>query len=125
MKRSIIQVYSALVCLVAVITFLICIGNLVSTFIDFLSPQDTGYNQISLSSYEYFKMDLLKTTTKEQFYIPSEEEIHKMYEAAKERNLIGVNHRIFKDLIVYAFVMLLSLGLFFPHWKLMKKYETD
>lgn len=124
MKKSILQVYSALICLVAVITFLICIGNLVSTFIDYLSPQDTFHNQLSLSSYEYFKMDLLKTTTKEQFYIPSEEEIHKMYEAAKERNFVSVYHRISKDLIVYAFLMILSLALFVPHWRLMKKYEV-
>ena len=123
MKKRVMQVYALLICLVAVISFLISITSLVSTLIDYTDPLNSGRSQISLSSLEYFKMDLLKTTTKEQFYIPSDEEIAKMYEDAKSQHFSVLKHRITKDVIVYSLLLVLSAGLFYPHWRILQKQE--
>lgn len=123
MKRKIIQIYAALICVIAVITFLISISNLVSTFLDKMDPLSAGRNDISLTSFEYFKMDLLENTTKEQYYIPSDEEIMNMYNAAKDQHMKEMNHRILSDLIVYALLLVLSLAFFGSHWKILSKAD--
>ena len=125
MKRSIFQTYAIVICIVAIIAFLISIANFVSSFIDYLDPLNASRTTVSLSSYEYFKMDLLKTTTKEQFYIPDDEEIRNMYEAAKDQHMKGINHRTYRSFAVNSLIIILSVILFFTHWKIVKKYEVQ
>ena len=123
MKKNLFQAYAIIICIVAIIAFLIGISSLVFSCNDYLNPLYAGRTNISLSSFEYFKVDLLKTTTKEQFYIPNDAEIMNMYETAKNQQLLSVNHRIFRSLIVNSIVIILSIVLFFSHWRLMKKHE--
>lgn len=125
MKKSIYQIYAGVICVVAVITFLICISTVFASFIDYLDPLNSSRTEISLSSFEYFKMDLLKTTTKDQFYIPSDVEIQKMYDAAKEQHLEGLHHRIIKSFAVNGLAIVLSLLLFFTHWRLLNRSEPE
>ena len=124
MKKSIFQTYAIVICIVAIVAFLISISNFVSSFIDYLDPLNSSRTEISLSSYEYFKMDLLKTTTKEQFYIPNDDEIQNMYESAKNQHLLRINHRIFRSFAVNGLVIILGIILFMTHWKIVKKYES-
>ena len=123
MKRSIIQIYAIVICIVAIIAFLISFSSLISSFIDYLDPLNASRTEVRLSSPEYFKMDLLKSATKDQFYIPSDEEIAKMYAAAKTQHIEGLMHRTYRSFIVSSIFIFVSLALFFIHWKIVKKYE--
>ncbi len=125
MKRSIFQTYAIVICIVAIIAFLISISNFVSSFIDYLDPLNASRTNVSLSSFEYFKMDLLKTTTKEQYYIPNDDEIQNMYESAKNQHLLRINHRILRSFAVNALVIILSIILFMLHWRIVKKHEIQ
>ena len=125
MKRSIIQIYAIVICIVAVIAFLISFSSLISSFIDYLDPLNASRTTINLSSKEYFKMDLLKSATKDQFYIPSDEEISRMFEAAKDQHIQGLMHRTYRSFIVSIAFIVISVIMFLIHWKVVKKYELD
>ena len=122
-KRRIIQVYAIIVNVVAVITFLISSTSFISSMIDRTNPLYGGYSQVDLSSFEKYKMDVLKSTTKEAAYIPTDKEIKDMYESAKTDKINKVMHNSFRDMIVSGVVVFVAVILFGFHWWLMKKYE--
>lgn len=123
-KRKLIQVYAIIVNVVAVITFLIAATGFISAVIDRSDPLYAGYSQIDLSSFEKYKMDVLRTTTKDAAFIPSDEEIKGMYEAAKTDKINKVMHNSFRDLVVSGVIIVVALFLFGFHYWLMKKYEV-
>ena len=109
--------------IVAVVTFIISATAFISALIDRADPIYAGYSQIDLSSFEKYKMDVLKATTKDAAYIPSDEEIKEMYEAAKTDKINKVMHTSFRSMIVSGVIIFLAVVLFASHWWLMKKYE--
>lgn len=86
------QIYGYLVCLVAVITFLICASTLIYAIIDLGDPIHVGYTPAgapSLASFDNYKMDILRSVPKEgestkTAYIPDDLTLRAMYEAAKD-----------------------------------------
>lgn len=122
-RRKPIQIYAMLVNVVAIIAFLIAATSVVAALIDRGNPIYAGYSQVDLSSFDKYKMDVLKTTTKEASYIPSDEEISNMFEAAKQDKINQVMHRTYRDIIVSVITIIVSAFLFGSHWWLMKKYE--
>ena len=124
-KQKIIQIYAVIICIVSIIAFLISMSGLVSSIIDRNDPLYTGRSDISLASFENFKMDILRSTQKDQVYIPDEETLRKMYEEAKEDKIKRVNHYTYRDIVVSSLVIIIALILFLTHWRLMKnvKYE--
>jgi len=127
-KQKIIQVYAVIVCVIAVITILISLSGLVSAYIDKSDPLAvtiySGKDRPSLSSFENFKMDILKSTQKDQAYIPDEKTLHKMYEEAKMDKIKTVEHRTRRDIIVSGLIMVIAVVLFGSHWWLMKKMKV-
>ena len=123
-KRNIIQVYAIIVNVVAVITFIIAATSFIAALIDRSDPLYGGYSQIDLSSFEKYKMDVLKSTTKEDAFIPSDEEIRGMYDAAKTDRINKVMHESFRTLVVSGVILVVSLLLFGFHWWLAKKYDN-
>jgi hypothetical protein len=87
------QFYGYTVCLVTVITFLISVTSLVNAIIDLGDPIHAGPSfsmekAPSLASFENYKMDVLKAPQKEGetskgAYVPDEQTLRAMYEAAK------------------------------------------
>ena len=124
-KQKIIQIYAVIICIVSIIAFLISVSGLVSSIIDRNDPLYTGRSDISLSSFENFKMDVLKSTQKDQAYIPDEETLRKMYEEAKEDKIKRVKHYTYRDIVVSSLVIVIALTLFWTHWRLMKKVKTE
>lgn len=124
-KNKIIQVYAVVICVVAVITFIISVSSIVSAAIDRNDPLYAGRFEQKLSSLENFKMDVLKTTQKDQAFIPDDETINGMYEAAKENKIKIVEHQSYRTMTVSSLIILISLILFGAHWWLMRKIGKE
>ncbi|NOQ92780.1 MAG: hypothetical protein GQ552_08720 [Flavobacteriaceae bacterium] len=126
-KQKIIQIYAVIICVIAVITILITLSGLVSSYIDKSDPLAvtiySNNNRASLSSYENFKMDILKSTQKDQAYIPDDQTLHKMYEEAKKAKIKMVEHRANRDITVSSIIMVIALILFISHFWLIKKMK--
>ena len=122
-KRNVIQVYAIIVNVVAVITFIIAATSFISAVIDRSDPMYGGFSQIDLSSFEKYKMDVLKSTTKDAAYIPSDEAIRDMYDAAKTDKTNKVMHESFRTMVVSGVIIAIAVILFGSHWWIARKYE--
>jgi len=123
-KRRIIQVYAVIVNIIVVITFIISVTSLISALIDRQEPLYARYSSEDLSSFEKYKMDVLKSTQKEAVYIPTDEAVRSMYEAAKQERIKQVLHESNRTLIVSNVIIGICLILFVFHWWLLKRYDS-
>jgi hypothetical protein len=123
------QIYGYLVCLVAVITFLISISQLVNSLIDLGDPIHAGWtpeSAPSLASYENYKMDILKSTSKTgeaatAAYVPDEQTLHVMYQAARDNKIQLEKHRAVRSIIINGLLVVICVVLFTTHWMWMRK----
>ena len=121
-KRSSIQLYAIVVNVIAVITFLMAATAIITSLIDRSEPLLSGRN-IDLSSFGKYKMDVMKSITIEAAYIPTDEELRKMYDAAKELKINQTLHWTFQEMMVSGFSLVISIILFAFHWPIMIKYN--
>jgi hypothetical protein len=122
MKNKAAQVYGYVVCIIAVITFLIGIGTLINSLMDIGKPLYAGFrNDINLASFENYKADAMKEFTKDAAYIPTDIELKKIYEAAREEVIARESHRTKKNVIVNSVLIIVSIVLFFVHWRWMMR----
>lgn len=123
--QKIQMIYGYAVCLVAVITCLITITSLVYASIDLSDPLNAyrSYNktEASLASFENYKMDILKSPEKEQAYVPDEDTLKSMYEAAKNDVIQKVKHDAVRSIIVNGLVTIIAVILFLVHWLWMRR----
>jgi hypothetical protein len=125
------QIYGYIVCLVAVITFIICLANIIPSIIDLSDPLHAGsvysvQGSPSLASFENYKMDILKSSSKEgeqntQAYVPDDNTIRSMFEAAKEDRIQKSRHQSIRTIIVSGIIIFFSIALFITHWIWMKR----
>ena len=115
------QVYATVVCVIAIITMLITIANLVSRYIDKSDPMLSGWQDDNLSSFENFKMETMKGIGEDQAYIPDDETLREMYDAEREEKLQKAEHRINRDIIVNRLILIIAVILFVIHWILMRR----
>ena len=124
------KIYGYLVCLVAVITFLICITSLVNALIDRGDPMHAerfyGQSTPNLASYDTYKMDMLKDAKKESdttklSFIPDEQTMKAMYEAAKSDRIQSAMHNIKRNITVNIILILVCVVLFGIHWTWMRR----
>ena len=120
-KHKIMQVYAVIICVVTVITFLISVSAIVSAMMDRSDPLHAWRSEVKLSSLENFKMDVLKSTQKDQAYIPDDATILKMYESAKNDRILNVQHQSTTTITVSGIVIVICLVLFGTHWVLLRK----
>jgi hypothetical protein len=131
MKKSqlIAQIYGYLVCLVAVITFLICISTLVNALLDLGDPLHAGWNRDgspSLASFDNYRMDVLKAPQKQSditkaSFVPDEQALRAMYNAAKDDKIQSERHTANKTVVVDVLLLVICLALFITHWRWMRK----
>ena len=127
--RIVSQVYGYAICLVAVITFLISTGGLINAIIDLGDPLHSGFpfqNSPSLASYENYKLDVMKSYQKEsetskQSYVPTEETLKLMYDAAKNDKIQSSRHQSHKSILINSFLIIICTSLFIVHWSWMRK----
>lgn len=122
-KRKVVQIYAIIICIIAVVTFIICVSILVSSIMARSNPMYSGYSKYDLSSFESYKMEVMKSVAKDQAYIPDDETVMTMYEAAKTEKINRVNHNTLQEMVVSSLLILVSLVLFVSHWMIMKKYN--
>ena len=124
-KSKIPQVYGYAVCLVAIITILISVADLITSVFDASDPLYTYGENKELSSFENFKMNALKSGEKEASYVPDDETLTIMYEDAKNHKIRRVKHQTTKSIIVSSILIVISVTLFVIHWRWMKKVEVQ
>jgi hypothetical protein len=127
--RIVAQVYGYAVCLVAVITFLISTAGLITAIIDLGDPIHSGFPQQgspSLASFENYKLDVMRSSqkgaeTSTESYVPTEETLKSMYEAAKNDKIQSSRHLANKSILINSFLIGICVVLFFVHWLWMRK----
>jgi hypothetical protein len=123
------QIYGYTVCVVAVIAFLISVTTLVNAIIDLQDPIHGAmwFTQgPSLASYENYKMDILKSLQKgdessKASYVPDDQTLRAMYEAARTDRIQSVKHQSNKSIIVGSLLIFICLILFVTHWRWVRK----
>jgi len=123
-QNKIQMIYGYAVCLVAVITLLICVTSFVNAIIDLGDPlhAERDFQKTpSLASYENYKMDILTSSEKELAFTPDEQTLRAMFESAKADKIQSVKHRTNRDLIVNGLLIVLCIVLFIAHWRWMHK----
>lgn len=121
------QIYGYTVCIVSVITFLICVSTLLNAFFDLQDPLHSGYNppgSPSLVAYENYKMDILKNLPKSDGatnLIPDEQTLKGMYEAARNDKIASVKSQATRAMIISLILIAICLTLFVTHWRWIRK----
>ena len=119
------QVYGYAVCLVSVITFLICVSTLVTSVIDMSDLLHAGWTPAgapSLASYENYRMDVLTSVSKQDnSLIPDDQSLRAMYEAARNERIQSARHQANKSIVISSLLILICLGLFVTHWRWMHR----
>ncbi len=119
------MVYGYAVCLVAVITFIICITSMTYSLMDLNDPINAyrtyGKDAPSLASFENYKVDIIKSLNAENALELNDETLKSMYDAAKQDAISKVKHDAYRSVIVNVLVILISIFLFVFHWMWMKR----
>jgi hypothetical protein len=123
------QIYAYSICIVAVITFPISVTTIVNAFMDLQDPIHVfGWapGGPSLASYENYKMDILKSSQKgdgsvQTSYIPDDQTLRAMYEAARADRIQSVKHQSNKSIIVGSLLIFICAILFVTHWRWVRK----
>jgi hypothetical protein len=125
------QIYGYTVCLVAVITFIICISIIIPSIMDMSDPLHAGGIFIqagtpSLASFDNYKMDILKSSKNDEQktgtnWIPEDKTLHSMFEAAKADRINQANHSSIRSIVVNSLIILICIILFTFHWIWMKR----
>lgn len=123
-SQRIKMVYGYAVCVVSVITFLICITNMVYSIMDLGDPINAhrtyGRDVPSLASFENYKIDIVKSLDPEHGLTPDDATLRAMYEAARQDAIAKVKHDAQRSIIVNGLVVLITIFLFIFHWFWMK-----
>ena len=130
-QNLIVQIYGYLVCLVAVITVLISVGMLVNSLIDLGDPLTAGRSswggrEPNLASFESYKMDIIKAQNNQpesggQSYLPDDQTLRAMYEAAKSDIIKLAKFRALRNIYSGIILIIICLVLFFTHWRWMNR----
>lgn len=124
-KQKAIQVYAIIICIISVITILISLSSLVSALIDRGDPLYANNYALNLTSFENFKMEVLKSTQKDQAYIPNDQTLHKMYEDAKADKINLTKHQTHRTIVVSSLITFFCIILFGTHWWIIKKINKE
>lgn len=119
------HVYGYLVCLVAVITTLVCVGNIVAAAFDLTDPLHAWGSfeqQRLLSSFENYRMDVLGSVPEGQS-VPTDDAIRAMYESARDAQIQTVRLRSIRNITVSSLLVVLSVALFVGHWVWLRRSE--
>jgi len=122
-RYRIAQVYGYIVCLVAVIAFLISLASLVGAVFTLSDPLHArGIDgRLDLTSFEAYKMDILTSARADPQsstpgYVPEDQTLRRMFEAAKADRLQSVKLQTYRSLAVNGLLILVCIALFTTHW---------
>ena len=126
MKNKAVQIYGYVVCVVAVITFIVAVASITTAVINMNAPLYSGFQQeYSLASFENYKADAMQNISSDAAYVPSDVELEKMYESALKDATAMRSHQIKRNLIVNSILLIVSIALFFVHMKWMVRINQE
>ncbi|WP_320052718.1 hypothetical protein [uncultured Acetobacteroides sp.] len=119
------HIYGYIVCLVSVITFIICVTNFVNAVIDKTDPLHAGFSANNLASFETYKLDLMKSMqSKEgnlQNALPDDKSLRVIYQTAKQDKIDQVLFTSNRTIIVCSLLIIVCIILFTTHWHIARK----
>jgi hypothetical protein len=132
-KQLIGQIYGYVICLAAIIVFLTSMGTIISAVFDLSDPLHAvgiGYQQPSLVSFETYKVDILRSPSEtykssQPTYIPDDEVLRAMYEAAKDDRIQSVRFKARRSLTISSLIIFVAIGLFISHWRWVRKLAKE
>jgi hypothetical protein len=127
------QIYGYTVCVIAVITFLICASVIVNNVFDLTNPIQAGFGfESSLSSFEAYQA----TYQRDQRAVvagsanavrpdtASEATLRTRYEALREDRIGRVRFNAWKAIVTSGLLAIISVVLFALHWRWMRRLGT-
>ena len=124
------QIYGYSVCVIAVVTFLICASVIVNNIFDLANPIRAGFNfESSLSSFEAYQATYQKdqravvggTASEARPDTASEATLRKRYAALREDRISRVQFQSWKAITTSGLLLIISVVLFVLHWRWMRK----
>ncbi len=120
-KQKVIQIYAIIICIISIVTIIISLSSLVSAVLDRNSPLYANRYDIHLTSFENFKLNSLKSISKDQAYIPNNQILLKMYEDAKSDKIKMIQYQTHRTIIVSSLMIIISILLLASHWWIIRK----
>ena len=116
-------IYGYAVCLVAVVTFLIATAAIIFAVMDLSDPLYAGnrYNKATIASFEAYKMDMLKTQSEKETWVPDDATLQTMYEAEKDDHIRRVKHTAMRNVYINGVLIIICIVLFGTHWTWMRR----
>lgn len=132
-NTRIAQIYGYLVCLVAVITFLIAITNLFNAIINLQDPMhaEGNYNSSgNLVSFEEYRFEKIRNYQQSgdsltKASVPDAKELRQMFDDQRNNHLQSVKLKNFRAIVTYGVLLLVSLILFIIHWRWLRKMGRE
>lgn len=136
MERSsrIAQAYGYAVCLIAVITILISIGQIVNSLFNLSDPlRAEGFGRSGLTSFSAYKRERVQggpmpaparsPRADSAVAAPSETELRQMFEDERTDQIGNVRFRSMRTLVTSVLMILVAGGLFFMHWRWLRRED--
>lgn len=126
------QLYGYTVCLVAVVTVLLALPNLIGTFFKLSDPlQADGIYEPILSSFDAYKATWERGRgfpVREDVGSvapPSEADLRQQYEALRVDRIAKNRFEASRTLVTSTLMLLVALGLFAAHWRWLRRRVGD
>jgi hypothetical protein len=122
------QIYGYMVCLVAVVTALLCLNGAVGNAINLADPAaaagEFGENIESYEAWMGSRAQMRPTMEPGQTADTTSEATHRArYEAARRNSIARVSFRSRKGLITQGIVLITAVLLFATHWKWLRNSD--
>lgn len=126
--KTIGQVYAYLVCLASIVITIVCVGFIVRSIFNYVSPLNSNdyysnynHNYQSLDTYKASLINYVDNTNKTNPM--SDEETQKAFTDEKAGFIDKVKFDAIKTITVDSLLVVLSAILFLTHWRLAKKNQ--
>jgi hypothetical protein len=124
------QLYGYMVCLVAVVTALICIGGVLNSAIDLSNPlAAAGGSDESLNSFDAYMAthQRFAATTGDigSRDTTSMATLRLRFEALRTSRITQQTFRARKGLVTQLVMLIVAIGLFATHWRWMRRSRDD
>ena len=118
------QIYGYTVCVIAVVTFLICASIVVNNAFDLANPLQAGFGA-TLSSFEAYQADQRPSVQAQgaqaRVDTTSETTLRKRYEALRADHIARVRFQAWKAIVTSGLLLIISVVLFALHWRWMRR----
>jgi hypothetical protein len=124
------QIYGYTVCLIAVVTSLICVSGAVNNAIDLTNPlMAAGGFDDSLGSFDAWMAARQKLPAPAGNATAgdtaSDRTLHIRFDAMKANRIARQNFRAWKGLIGQGLLLIIAVVLFATHWRWMRRLQGD